>query len=248
MEKKHRMLLPNKNPNKDKPQQTNKKTQCRNCGGLFPHTSHKPCPAKGKTCNNCHNPNHFAKVCRYTKAKAALYTIEDTGEDSDSECEFTRKLVPKTTGRISNHSFEVIIDTGALVNIITTSTYDGIVPRPKLELSSTPVYGYNRTKSSTIRGSFTAQLRHKQAQANAKFDVVDRTNERCCNLLSASTSNDLGIVPLALHVNVPKTIYDRMGKFSDVKVRLHINKNVTPKAQTHPVPHPQRSRTRTTAS
>ena len=50
--KKHRMFLPNKNPNKDKPQQTHTKTQCRNWGGLFPHTSHKPCPAKGNTCKD----------------------------------------------------------------------------------------------------------------------------------------------------------------------------------------------------
>ena len=158
--KKHRMLLPNKNPNKDKPQQTHKKTQCRNCGGLFPHTPHKPCPAKGKTCNNCHKPNRFAKVCRSFKAKAALYAIEDIGENSDSEGVFTlhththRKRVPKTTVRINNHPFEVIIDTGASVNIITTSTYDGIVPRPKLELSSTPIYGYNTTKILTNQRIF----------------------------------------------------------------------------------------------
>ena len=36
---------------------------CRNCGGTFPHKEF-PCPAKGKECNLCKKPNHFASVCR----------------------------------------------------------------------------------------------------------------------------------------------------------------------------------------
>ena len=37
-------------------------TQCRQCGLSWPHTKN-PCPAKGKTCNKCGKPNHFAKMC-----------------------------------------------------------------------------------------------------------------------------------------------------------------------------------------
>ena len=36
---------------------------CRNCGGTFPHKD-SPCPAKGRECNLCKKPNHFASVCR----------------------------------------------------------------------------------------------------------------------------------------------------------------------------------------
>ena len=35
----------------------------RNCGGTFPHKDFS-CPAKGKECNLCKKPNHFASVCR----------------------------------------------------------------------------------------------------------------------------------------------------------------------------------------
>ncbi|VDI83276.1 Hypothetical predicted protein [Mytilus galloprovincialis] len=38
-----------------------RQTQCRNCGGQFPHKN-GPCPANGKTCNACHKQNHFAKT------------------------------------------------------------------------------------------------------------------------------------------------------------------------------------------
>ena len=36
---------------------------CRNCGGTFPNKGFL-CPAKGKECNLCKKPNHFASVCR----------------------------------------------------------------------------------------------------------------------------------------------------------------------------------------
>jgi hypothetical protein len=44
-----------------------KKTNCRNCGGEFPHAS--KCPALGKTCNFCRKMNHFAKVCRSKRGR-----------------------------------------------------------------------------------------------------------------------------------------------------------------------------------
>ena len=36
---------------------------CRNCGGTFQHKD-SPCPMKGRECNLCKKPNHFAKACR----------------------------------------------------------------------------------------------------------------------------------------------------------------------------------------
>ena len=40
---------------------------CRNCGRNYLHTGARL--AKGKTCNNCGKPNHFANVCRGKKSK-----------------------------------------------------------------------------------------------------------------------------------------------------------------------------------
>ena len=47
-------------PTQSRPQP--KSSQCRQCGLSWPHTKN-PCPAKGKTCNKCGKPNHFAKMC-----------------------------------------------------------------------------------------------------------------------------------------------------------------------------------------
>ena len=39
-------------------------TQCRNCGGKYPHDGE--CPAKNKECGACGKLNHFARQCRST--------------------------------------------------------------------------------------------------------------------------------------------------------------------------------------
>ena len=38
-------------------------TQCRNCGGTYPHKD--SCPARNKKCTSCGKLNHFAKVCQF---------------------------------------------------------------------------------------------------------------------------------------------------------------------------------------
>ena len=37
--------------------------ECKFCGFDYPHKDNKTCPAKGKTCLNCQEENHFAKKC-----------------------------------------------------------------------------------------------------------------------------------------------------------------------------------------
>ena len=44
-----------------------KKTNCRTCGGEFPHAS--KCPALGKTCNICRKMNQFANVFRSKRGR-----------------------------------------------------------------------------------------------------------------------------------------------------------------------------------
>jgi len=47
------------------PKQTSTtRAACYNCGGEYPHTRPRTCPAKGKICPICHKLNHFAEVCR----------------------------------------------------------------------------------------------------------------------------------------------------------------------------------------
>ena len=60
------------------------KTECRNCGGSYPHENGKTCPAKGKSCLNCHKQNHFAKMCR--KKKSEQNYVNEMDELSQGAC------------------------------------------------------------------------------------------------------------------------------------------------------------------
>ena len=50
----------------DKLNDTSIKELCTNCGRVK-HTSGEICPARGKHCNNCKQPNHFSNVCNQNK-------------------------------------------------------------------------------------------------------------------------------------------------------------------------------------
>ena len=46
--------------------------KCYNCGGPFPHSEGKPCPARGKACNKCSKLNHFFAMLRILSARAEI--------------------------------------------------------------------------------------------------------------------------------------------------------------------------------
>lgn len=68
------------------PSCSTRQTQCRNCGGQFPHRN-GTCPANGKTCNACHKQNHFAKVChrKQNKYKSKQHTNDRRVNEIQSE-------------------------------------------------------------------------------------------------------------------------------------------------------------------
>ena len=66
----------------DTPNPPKSDKKCFNCGGPFPHTKEKPCPAKGKSCNKCSKMNHFASQCRGGRgALSAVVEVDSSDED-----------------------------------------------------------------------------------------------------------------------------------------------------------------------
>lgn len=98
---------------RNRTQQTSS-TKCRQCGLPWPHTKN-PCPARGKTCNKCGKPNHFAKMCltgqrapttrgqsgpqRRTPSRRHVNTVSGASvqdeTDSSSDEEYVYTLGPK---------------------------------------------------------------------------------------------------------------------------------------------------------
>ena len=57
--------------------------ECYFCGGSY--SPNHVCPAKGKTCTKCCEPNHFACVCRSNKVINVVSGTNNTLENSDDE-------------------------------------------------------------------------------------------------------------------------------------------------------------------
>ncbi|KAK3752964.1 hypothetical protein QZH41_005121 [Actinostola sp. cb2023] len=99
------------------------------CCGIEGHRPKDPeCPVKGKTCNNCQKPGHFARVCRSEKqnnsrrrsapsTEGIRYVGTDTKqESSDDEYLFTMHTSNRKTVPVNIEGIEIpmIIDSGAI--------------------------------------------------------------------------------------------------------------------------------------
>jgi hypothetical protein len=132
------------------------------CGGSLPHKV--VCPAKGKTCNKCKKPNHFAKVCRSGKKvhslKTTTETIQHTYSSSEDEYLFgfnehdNNTKQSKTTVCLNERQLEMVVDTGATVNIMDKNTLSKLKSQPKLNNTKTKIYPYGSGKSINIIGTF----------------------------------------------------------------------------------------------
>ena len=72
--------------------------ECRNCGLKWPHKN-GPCPAKGRTCNKCGKPNHFARVCRLK--------LNSNGDRSTSYRQSTQQREKSHVHQVNTESLEI---------------------------------------------------------------------------------------------------------------------------------------------
>ena len=225
--------------------------KCNNCGSDNHFAGSQHCPAVGKQCTVCKKYNHFAKVCRGKKGKwdgkKKFVKVVAEQSNSDSDCEYVYKLSqsnidpPVFTVKINGMKYNLLADSGASVNILCVEDYEKLKAKPKLQPQTKKVFSYNSKQPLDVLGKFDANVQYKNKQCDTRFIVVDSNN----SLLSWQTSKLLGLL---CHVNqISKTFDDKiaklktdyediftgLGKLKGVKVKLHIDEDVPPVAQTH---------------
>ena len=162
-------------------------TQCCQCGLSWPHTKN-PCPARGKTCNKCGKPNHFAKMCltgqkspstrgqsgsqqrvpnrRHVNTVLASPTRDEDDSSSDDEYVYTlghepgTVRVPETNVEINGVKMKMMIDTGASTDIIDEAAFRKIdQTRPiQLEEDTCRIFAYGSQSRLTALGKFNASI------------------------------------------------------------------------------------------
>jgi hypothetical protein len=86
------------------------KLQCKWCG--YKHNKGS-CPAYGKRCSKCDRPNHFAKVCRYSKT---VHELEESGNTLYVDSLVQQATVQNETGVVQNETCVVQNKTGVVQN------------------------------------------------------------------------------------------------------------------------------------
>ena len=92
------------------------------------------CPARGKQCHNCQKMGYFAKYCKSPpKLKGKVRSVTDNKTDldeSDDEYLFTVNTSsgnhPETQIEIGHTKVNILIDSGASVNLLDHNIYQRI--------------------------------------------------------------------------------------------------------------------------
>ena len=214
---------------------------CHNCGKTWPHQGgQRNCPAIGNNCKKCGKRNHFESVCR---SKEYLKTIEhendsesETDEDTAFRIKSKSKKTPKTFVSINGVDVEMIVDTGATVNIIDQGSYRKL-HKPALKKYTTKAYTYGSESAMEFEGKFTATVEKHNKIVPAEFLVVKGSHG---SLMSYDLALELGIVNQIRNVaehsktdnicdRFPK-VFKGLGKVKNVQVRLEVDENVPPVA------------------
>ena len=209
-----------RNPEARNPEARNRK--CNKCG-YNTHRKHESCPAKGKQCDFCNKPNHFASMCR-KKNKSNMHQVEDEHEDEyddeideeneyedndqyDEEDDMYLHSVYRVASGGSNTAsddewYEDINVNGDPVNMqLDTGAKKCTIPY-NIYQTLNPKPSMKRTNHKlegysgqrlNVKGTISVQLSYKDIECNAKLYVVEATSDKP-PLLSGEMCQKLGLV------------------------------------------------------
>jgi len=184
---------------KGQPHKPSEKT-CLYCGHKHLMLKSK-CPAYGKTCNKCGQPNHFAPCCLKSKKpsnRVNAVTGERQGPPPDNEVYTLRGTFNPhaiyAEMQLCGKSVKFQLDTGAAVNILPLAT---LPPGSTLMPSSQVLKTYDGTNLHT-KGTTEVTLMNPSTQKRhqVSFEVVDGNH---MPLLGAQAVQNLDLVTVNEH-------------------------------------------------
>jgi hypothetical protein len=149
------------------------------------------------------------------------------------------RKIPRSAVTFNKAVVEFFVDTGAECNVIDSCTYELIHDRPKLSQCASNILAYGSSTPMNMRGEFTTEVRSSTGIATTARFIV--SNGKFRNLLSYDTARKLGIVnriyTVDAHTDIfkeglvtkfPKLFSNKVGRLTNVKAMLHVDKTVKP--------------------
>ena len=137
-----------------------------------------------------------------------------------------------------NCPIELVIDTGASVNIIDHPSYKVFVNKQKLQSPVPKLYAFGSRNPLSVQGFFESEIRYKSNITRAKFYVLKSNTSN--NLLSGETAQRMQLIQFSLQTG-PKSIPDEFpalfdgstGRIKNIKIKLHVDTSVPHVSQRH---------------
>ena len=218
-------------------------SKCRNCGGAYPHND--SCPARNKKCTSCGKLNHFAKVCRTVPpGSVKRMTEEDDTDEEDYVYAVGEKKQPMCRLEIDGEYVELMLDSGASVNLVDEVTYQRIYKGKAKTLAQAKrrIFSYGSLTPVPLLGTIHAKLTANFNTTSATLHVVKDSSG---NLLGYDTAQRLGLLKIVNQVGIDPTgpeylasgefrdLFGGIGKVRGKVVKLHIDPDVQPKQLPH---------------
>ncbi|UYV83155.1 K02A2.6-like, partial [Cordylochernes scorpioides] len=181
----------------------NKSIRCSKCN--MAHDFGK-CPAYGKECYKCRQPNHFANCCK----NRAVRCIQEIEEEKDTLLIIDSIMVGQVLRKpckeliyIQGHPVDIKLDTGADVNILPERLIKEWPNMPLLETADCKIYTYTGQQIPVV-GKFQLDCKTKYACRKVTFLIV----------------NNSAVPILGLDECVKLNLVKRVETISDISVTL----------------------------
>ena len=163
----------------------------RRCGGAYPHK--ESCPARNKKCTFCGKLNHFASVCRTIPPGSVKRVTDEDTDEEDYVPTVGEKKQPMCRLEIDGEPVELMLDSGASVNLIDEVTYQ-IIYKGKaktLEQTKRRIFSYRSPTPLPLLGTIHAKITAKSNSTSANLHVVKGSPG---NLLAYDSAQKLGLL------------------------------------------------------